>query len=326
MKDIDQDTIIGKDFKTIGELKSVLLSQNATTTDLNFILSLRRMFIENDEKVTSTDTFLWGLMRGHSALSAGGSSLFILACSEGSAHWFDQLIPTANKLDADISGHTAPFHAVISGNLYILKKLKDEGFDFKNVSKGKKSLLNESASSINPLVFEWLLSETEDATELEFTLTDFILNHDNYDLTASMLEKGVNYSKCRVKTDKFDLDLASIAIYRQRFNALRAIIDADINAELPFNENDKAATIQGLFSDKETLDMDETISRNYAKFVITNKCKSDKSEIKNYIELAKTSYDINFICMSADVQPMFDLKINEYNDDIQSLIYEAMVI
>jgi hypothetical protein len=326
MKNIDHDALIGKQFKTIDELKDAILSQNATTTDLGFILSLRNTLIESDESLTSIDAFLWQLMREHSTLEINGNSLFITSCIEGSVYWFDQLISSADKLDKDMSGHTAPFHAVISGNLYILKKLKEEGFDFINVSKDKKSLLKESASSPNPRIFEWLLSETDDAAELEDTLTEFVLNHDDYEITNAILKKGIDYDKCRIKTEKIDLDLASIAIYRQKINALRAIIDNNINTNLPFDDNDDDATVKALLGEEETLDINKTISRNYAKFVITNKCEFNKEKIKDYIQVAKTSHDINFICICADIQPMFDLNIDEYSDEIQSLIYEAMVI
>ncbi len=325
MQDFDIKKFANNEFKSVEEVIQAIKRTSATTTNLNFVINLRNYLIEQGLDVVNVDKALFDLMREHVSLKCDrtGMSLFLWACHIGSPIWYQKIVDNIDLNEKDKGGFDAAFHAILGGSLIICKDLHKKGIDFKYNSQNKKPLLIDAASSKNAKVFDWMLENEISNKAAQESLLNFVIHHDSYDIVTKILGLNIDLSDTKMEvTPELILNPLEVALRHKNFNSAQALIDRSYYP-LPLEGGDMALINALSFNEDEERIL-ATIKKHYAQMVIKKEVNENGQRLIEIVNQAEDAPTVKKIFSTVDINPALDINLDDYSEDAQSLIYEAM--
>jgi len=325
MKELNKELIAKKEFKSPEDIFKFISSSEGTTTDIDFILRAREALVESEHSTNEIDAMLWSKLREHDEIKEPktGMTMMLLAAHIGSNMWFDNSIENADLTATDIAGYNASFHAIIGGSLHIVKTLDSKGLEFTTSSKTGKPLLIDAASAKNPAIFEWMLDKESDDEVLKIALTDFIIHHDKPSIVQKMIGKNIDYPAISIKIRKKEaLNLLEVALYKGHLESAKVIIE-DKKIASPV-ENTTSALLENVLFESTTSGSEEIIKRQCAKLFIAQSIAENENNLVALVNASSSARVIKALFSIADINPALDINIDDYDDNVQDLIYEGM--
>lgn len=335
MQNIDTQKYYNAKFSSMSELKSMLGAEQATTTDINFILGVREALLSELDSVTEIDTMLWQLMREHLSITHqdSGMNLVLLSARIASVTWFNRLDNDADLFSTDKAGYDIASNAIIGGSLLIVKKLHEKGLFSQTLKKGKTPYLIEAATSKNPAIFNWLLSHENDSELLKSAFIDFIIKHDEPEIICQMVAKQFGHEECSIEHEGQRINALEIALLNKRHETAKILTGTGMtiqSSSMPstFDMGKVGCILDSLHSDLESPDLsvNQKVERSLAEMMLKDAIKSEQVLIYPIANHAKTSATLKRLFAITNINPALDIEIDSFNSETQDKIYEIMFV